>query len=209
MSQINAKLWTEDLPRLAQQYQINYTQTADKVRQQQTLNDMAAGAAVGIIFIYLILVGMFGSYLWPLAVLSVVPLGLVGAIWGHYILGLPLSLFSLFGFFTLSGIVINDAIILLVRYKELLSKYSYNEALLNACSQRVRAVMLTSITTIGGLLPILLDQSATAKYFHTTATTIIFGLLFSTTLILVLIPVVISLLDEAKLLLLESKNKPK
>ena len=69
--------------------------------------------------------------------------------------------------------------------------------------------MLTSITTIGGLLPILLDQSATAKYFHTTATTIIFGLLFSTTLILVLIPVVISLLDEAKLLLLESKNKPK
>ncbi len=142
---------------------------------------------------------MFSSYLWPLAVLSAVPMGLIGAIWGHYILGLPLSLFSLFGFFTLSGIVINDAIILLVKYRELLNHYDYNTALLQACSQRVRAVVLTSITTMGGLIPILLDQSATARYFHTTAATIVFGLLFSTALILVLIPVVISLLDELKL----------
>lgn len=199
MGQINQQLWNIDLPSLLAQYPVSYMPTADKLRQTQTLTDMLVGGMVGVVCIYLILVGMFGSYLWPLAVLSVVPMGLIGAIWGHYLLGLPLSLFSLFGFFTLSGIVINDAIILLVRYRELLGHYDYNEALMQACSQRVRAVVLTSITTIGGLVPILIDQSATAKYFHTTAATIIFGLLFSTALILILIPVVISLLDELKL----------
>ena len=199
LGNINRQLWQEELPKITKKYGVTYAQTADKLRQEETLNDMKMGGAVGIVFIYIILVGMFSSYLWPIAILSIVPLGLVGAIWGHYIMGLPLSLFSLFGFFTLSGIVINDAIILLVKYKDLLESMDYNTALINACSQRVRAVGLTSITTIGGLLPILIDQSATAKYFHTTAVTIIFGLGFSTSLILIVIPVLVSLLDEGKL----------
>ena len=199
LAKINRQLWQEELPKITNKYGVTYAQTADKLRQEETLNDMKMGGAVGVVFIYIILVGMFSSYLWPLAILSIVPLGLVGAIWGHYIMGLPLSLFSLFGFFTLSGIVINDAIILLVKYKDLLESMDYNTALISACSQRVRAVGLTSITTISGLLPILIDQSATAKYFHTTAVTIIFGLGFSTALILVVIPVIVSILDELKL----------
>ena len=109
-------------------------------------------------------------------------------------MGMPLSLFSLFGFFTLAGIVINDAIILLVRFQELLPKLPFEQALMDACRQRIRAVLLTSVTTIGGLIPILIDQSATARYFHTTVVTIIFGLAFSTGLILLVVPVLLRLL---------------
>lgn len=195
---LNRKVWQIELPKLKKEYGIGYQRTAGALRQQQTLNDMGIGAFAGVVFIYIILVVIFNSYLWPIAVLLAIPLGLFGAIWGHYLLGLPISLFSLFGFFTLSGIVINDAIILLVRYRQLIVKMDRSEALISACLQRTRAVLLTSITTILGLLPILLDQSATARYFHTTATTIIFGLLFATCLILMVIPVLISLLEEGK-----------
>ena len=159
---------------------------------------MIWGAYLGLGLMYLILVSIFSSYMWPFAVLLALPLGLVGAVLGHWWLSLSIGLFSLFGMFTLSGVVVNDAIILLVRYRELLGRLDRHQALVEACCQRIRPVLLTSFTTILGLLPILINQSATAKYFHTTAATIIFGLMFASIWILLAIPVWLSLIESLK-----------
>tara|TARA_A100001015_G_scaffold314620_1_gene424462 strand:+ start:207 stop:3152 length:2946 start_codon:yes stop_codon:yes gene_type:complete len=182
-----ASLWQE-AKEIARDYSVTYRHSAAMERQQATLRDMAWGGLVGSVLIYTILVAILGSFLLPCAIVAMVPLGLVGAIWGHWLLGLPLGLFSLFGFFTLSGIVINDGIILVLRFQSLWRLMPMEKALVMATQQRLRAILLTSLSTIVGLLPILLDQSATARYFHTTVVTIICGLGGATLLLIFVLP---------------------
>lgn len=219
---IEAALWRDAVPQLKRNFSVDTKPSRVSVRQQNTLTEMQIGAVIGVLLMYLVLVYVFSSYVWPLAVLCALPLGLSGAVLGHWLLGLSLGLFSLFGMFTLSGIVVNGAIILLVRYRELKEsaqdrawqqkgqggvkvKDALDEQkntplgwLEEACCQRVRPVFLTSLTTVVGLLPILLNQTATAAFFHTTAATIVFGMLFASFWILLVIPVLVSLLEDAK-----------
>jgi len=146
-----------------------------------------------LLLIYLILSWVSSSFVWPLWVMVAIPLGLEGAIWGHWLLGRELTLLSLFGFFGLTGIVINDSIILLFRYKELLATGMDNvSAIVEASCQRMRPVVLTSVTTIAGLSPLLFERSMQAQFLIPMAISICFGLLFSTVLILVVIPALVS-----------------
>lgn len=191
------------LPKLVQNYGIKYEITSGGGRaggEQRTINDIEIGGYIALFLIYIVLAWMFSSYLWPIAIMSAIPLGLIGVFFGHYIMGLDITLFSLFGIFGLSGIVINDSIILFVRYKELKAEYENSKtALMEACRQRLRAVVLTSLTTIGGLSPILFETSVQAQVLKPIAATIVFGLLFSTVLILIVIPALLSLLEDIKL----------
>jgi len=152
---------------------------------------------VGFTLIYIILAWVFGSYSWPVAVLIAIPLGISGAILGHWLLDLNLTMLSWFGFFGLSGIVINDAIILVTFYRELRQQgQPAKQAIVDASCQRLRAVMLTSLTTIAGLLPLLFETSLQAQFLIPMAVSISFGLAYATVLILFVIPALLSLIEE-------------
>ncbi len=167
--------------------------------QRETGNDMKTGALIALALIYLILAWVFGSYTWPFAIMIAIPFGLTGAVFGHALLNIDLTILSLFGFFGLSGIVINDAIILVTFYQELRAKgLAIKEAVIDAACLRLRAVLLTSLTTIAGLTPLLFETSLQAQFLIPMAVSISFGLAFATLLVLVVIPVILSLIEDGK-----------
>jgi multidrug efflux pump subunit AcrB len=126
--------------------------------------------------------------------LAIVPFGMIGAVWGHAVLGLPLTLFSMFGLVALSGVVINDSIVLIdfinsrVRLGE-----PIRQALLEAGERRFRPIMLTSMTTIAGLIPLMTERSFQAQLLIPMATSLAFGLMLATFLVLLLVPTFYSL----------------
>ncbi|MBT8130051.1 MAG: efflux RND transporter permease subunit, partial [Gammaproteobacteria bacterium] len=149
------------------------------------------------VMIYIILAWVFASYSWPLAVMMVIPFGICGAIFGHWLLGIDLTILSQFGMFGLSGIVINDSIILVTFYKQLRAKgMAIRDALVEAACLRLRAVMLTSLTTIAGLTPLLFETSLQAQFLIPMAVSISFGLGFATLLVLFLVPVMLSYIEQ-------------
>jgi|TARA_B100001167_G_scaffold63888_1_gene37562 multidrug efflux pump subunit AcrB len=121
--------------------------------------------------------------------MSVVPFGLIGAILGHYLLGFNLSMFSLMAFFGLTGVLVNDSIILVRTVKEfLVDGYVLADAVVMGAKERLRPVILTTITTIVGLMPILFEASLQARLVQPLAITFIFGMLFVPYLVLIYIP---------------------
>jgi multidrug efflux pump subunit AcrB len=153
---------------------------------------------LGLILIYIILTWVFSSYGWPLVVMTAIPFGLTGALFGHWLIGIDVTILSLFGMFGLSGIVINDSIILVKFYQEQLDQgIASSEALIEAACQRLRAVLLTSLTTIAGLTPLLFEKSVQAQFLIPMATSIAFGLGFATLLVLLVIPALLSIHDSA------------
>lgn len=182
------------LPELKQKYWINYSFEGRAADQKETMAKMKWGGILGLTLIYIVLAWVFGSYGWPLVVMAIIPFGLVGAIWGHWIQGIDLTLLSIFGIFGLSGIVVNDSIILVTFYKHMREKgMAVQEALIEASVQRLRAVLLTSLTTIAGLLPLLFETSLQAQFLIPMAVSIAFGLAFATVMVLIIIPVFLSI----------------
>ncbi len=195
-NKVLAALSETTLPDLAARQGISYSLEGKAEEQRETGADMALGAVIGLSLIFVVLAWVFGSYFWPLAVMSAIPFGLTGAIFGHWLLGLDLTILSLFGFFGLSGIVVNDAIILVTFYQELRAKgMSRQDALAEAACQRLRAVLLTSLTTIAGLLPLIFETSLQAQFLIPMAVSMSFGLAVSTVLVLLVIPVLLSLIE--------------
>ena len=196
---IVAELSESFLPQLSTEFNLNVELKGRAEEQAQTGKDMALGAGIGMTLIYIILAWVFGSYSWPLAVLLAIPLGISGAILGHWLLGLDLTMLSWFGFFGLSGIVINDAIILVTFYRDLREQgQPIKQAIIDASCLRLRAVMLTSLTTIAGLTPLLFETSLQAQFLIPMAVSISFGLAYATVLILFVIPALLSLIEGAK-----------
>ncbi|MCP5416261.1 MAG: efflux RND transporter permease subunit [Chromatiaceae bacterium] len=177
------------LPELAQRLGIDFSMEGRSADQRETLADMRVGMVLGLLLIYLVLAWVFSSYGWPLVVMTAIPFGLAGALFGHWVMGLELTILSLFGFFALSGIVVNDSIILVSFYRRLREEgMPLKQAVEEAACQRLRAVLLTSLTTIAGLMPLLFETSLQAQFLIPMATSIAFGLAFSTLLILLFVP---------------------
>lgn len=196
---IIAELKKEVLPRLAERYGLEYSFEGRAADQRETMADMRNGLILGLALIYLILVWVFGSWGWPLVVMTAIPLGLAGAIFGHWVMGIDLTILSMFGLFGLSGIVVNNAIILVSLYSELRAKgMDLHDALIEAACGRLRAVLLTSLTTIGGLTPLLFETSLQAQFLIPMATSIAFGLGFATLLVLFFIPALLYMLESLK-----------
>jgi multidrug efflux pump subunit AcrB len=183
---------------LTAKYGFSYSLEGQSARQRETFADMKTGMLLGLTTIYIVLAWVFGSYGWPLVVMMAIPFGLIGAIMGHWWMGLDMTILTMFGFFGLSGIVVNDSIILVSFYKRLREDgMEIKQALEEAVVQRVRAVFLTSLTTIGGLTPLLFETSLQAQFLIPMAAAIAFGLMFSTFLILLVIPCILSLYEGA------------
>jgi multidrug efflux pump subunit AcrB len=201
-SQNNIQEITDDLrqstlPTLAAKYSIDYSLEGRAASQRDTFADMLMGVGVAFALIYLVLAWVFASYGWPLLVMVAIPLGLTGAVLGHWLMGMDMTILSLFGFFGLSGIVVNDSIILVIFYKHLRAKsMAINEALVEAACQRLRAVLLTSLTTIAGLTPLLFETSRQAQFLIPMAVSIAFGLAYATMLILIMIPSMLSIYED-------------
>lgn len=194
VNRIIASLEEKTLPELKQKYWIDYSLEGRAADQKETMVDMKWGGILGLTLIYIVLTWVFSSYGWPLVVMAIIPFGLVGALWGHWIQGIDLTLLSVFGIFGLSGIVVNDSIILVTFYKHLRDKgMLVKDALIEASIQRLRAVLLTSLTTIAGLLPLLFETSLQAQFLIPMAVSIAFGLAFATVLVLIIIPVFLSI----------------
>ncbi|TVP58442.1 MAG: efflux RND transporter permease subunit [Halomonadaceae bacterium] len=194
---IIASLEQDTLPTLARDFGLSYSFEGRSADQRETLRDMRTGLLVGLALMYVVLTWVFGSWSLPLIVMAIIPFALVGALIGHWLMGLQLTILSLFGLFGLSGIVVNSAIILITFYRQQRDAgLSITDALNEAAVQRMRAVLLTSLTTIGGLLPLLFETSLQAQFLIPMATSIAFGLGFSTLLVLVVIPVLLSYLEQ-------------
>jgi len=196
------------MPQLASHYGIHYSFEGRSADQAETMADMRYGLLIGLILIYLVLAWVFASYGWPLVVMAAIPFGLIGALFGHLFMGIDLTILSLFGLFGLSGIVINDSIILVSFYQQLIKQgMNDHDALVEASCQRLRAVLLTSLTTIAGLAPLLFETSLQAQFLIPMATAIAFGLLFSTVLVLLIIPVLLSYHEDIHHFFVTNKSK--
>jgi len=196
-NEIVAELNDAFLPSISHKFGVKVNLKGRSEEQAQTGKDMVLGAGIGLMLIFIILAWVFGSYTWPFAVLLAIPLGISGAIIGHWTLGLDLTMLSWFGFFGLSGIVINDAIILVTFYQDLRKEgQDAKQAIVDASCLRLRAVLLTSLTTIAGLLPLLFETSLQAQFLIPMAVSICFGLAYATVLILFVIPALLSLIEE-------------
>ncbi len=183
----------QTLPQLVRDFGIDYSFEGRSADQKETLADMKYGLIIGLMLIYLVLAWVFASYGWPLVVMCAIPFGLIGALFGHLLLNIDLTILSLFGFFGLSGIVVNDSIILVSFYQKLRNRgMPVHDALIEASCQRLRAVLLTSLTTIAGLAPLLFETSLQAQFLIPMAVSIAFGLMFATILVLLIIPVLLS-----------------
>ena len=196
VDQVNAQLEAGVLSRLEKEYGVHYQFEGKTSDQRETMADMRRGTVVAFILIYLILAWVFASYGWPLVVMAAIPFGLVGAIGGHWLMNIDLTILSLFGVFGLSGIVVNDSIILVVFFKQLRNTMATQEAIIEAACQRLRAVLLTSLTTIAGLLPLLFETSLQAQFLIPMAVSIAFGLAFATFLVLFFIPALLSVYES-------------
>jgi multidrug efflux pump subunit AcrB len=193
-------LEAETLRVIQQRFPVDYSFEGRSADQRETLGDMRKGLVVGLVLIYLILAWVFASYGWPFVVMSIIPFGLTGALFGHWLMGIDLTILSLFGLFGLSGIVVNDSIILVSFYKRLREQgMEVTEALTEASCQRLRAVLLTSLTTIAGLMPLLFETSFQAQFLIPMATSIAFGLGFATLLVLLVIPSLLSMHESSHL----------
>jgi len=191
------KLQQSAIPEIINKYglQVSYKGRAEEERE--TGSDMKQGGLLALVMIYIILAWVFASYTWPLAVMLVIPFGISGAIFGHWLMNIDLTILSQFGMFGLSGIVINDSIILVTFYKQLRAKgIAVREALIESSCLRLRAVLLTSLTTIAGLTPLLFETSLQAQFLIPMATSISFGLGFATLLVLFVVPVLLSYIEQ-------------
>ncbi|MEC8881713.1 MAG: efflux RND transporter permease subunit [Pseudomonadota bacterium] len=162
--------------------------------QVKALAGIQSGAMIAVVLIYMVLAWVLKSYLWPLMVMMIIPVGISGALLGHYILGMNLTILSIFGVFGLTGIVVNDAIILLHKFQIAYQKKPMVEAMIQACTERFRAVILTSVTTIAGMGPLLLNQSLQAQFIIPLAVSMCAGLLMATVLLIILLPAMTALI---------------
>ncbi len=165
----------------------------------ESFSTLPLGLAAAIGLIAIVLTWLFESYVQPVIVLSAVPFATVGMIWGHWLLGFDMTMLSYIGFIALSGVVVNDSLIYMQFFNQAhrggLGVY---DACIAAGRARVRAILLTTVTTVLGLLPLMLEQSFQARFLIPMAITISFGLMSATLLILVLLPCLLMIVDDVK-----------
>ncbi|NIP15509.1 MAG: MMPL family transporter [Pseudomonadales bacterium] len=196
---ITADVEAKVLPEILDRYNLTFGLGGKSEHDQVILGTMALGGLLTLILIYLILAWVFSSYLWPVAIMAAIPFGLTGAVLGHWVTGWDVGAMSLLAFFSLTGIVVNDSIVLISFFKrDLEAGMTLRAALENAVQARFRAVILTSLTTIAGLLPLMFETSTLSFYVAPIAVTLCFGLGFATLLVLVVIPALILMLESQK-----------
>jgi multidrug efflux pump subunit AcrB len=198
--EILAELEAEHIPAILADYPgVSYSLEGEQREQSETMSGLIRGFMFALIVIYALMAIPFKSYIQPLIVMSVIPFGFVGAVWGHMIMRIDLSILSMFGLVALTGVVVNDSIVLVHfinnRRKNGVPLF---EAVQQAGQARFRAILLTSMTTFAGLLPLYLERSVQAKFLVPMAVSLGFGVIFSTFITLMMVPTAYLILEDIK-----------
>tara|TARA_B100001094_G_C18194340_1_gene809546 strand:- start:3380 stop:6496 length:3117 start_codon:yes stop_codon:yes gene_type:complete len=185
-------------PVIAKQYpEVKLDMGQDNAESQKSLYQSLQNFCIALLIIYILIAIPLQSYTQPLLIMSVIPFSLIGAVMGHFILGLPLSPLSVMGIIALSGVVVNDSLVMIDFINQAKTKdQDLKSALIDAATYRFRSIFLTSITTAGGLLPILAETSLQAQYIIPMAVSLAFGILFATLVTLCFIPALYLALDD-------------
>ena len=171
----------------------------EQEQTQESLRSLGVGFIVALFAMFVLLTMEFKSYFQPLLIIAIIPFGCAGAVFGHALLGMPLTIFSMFGLVALAGVVVNDSIVLIdfINHR-VRSGMPLFESLREAGRLRFRPVFLTSVTTIGGLFPLMTETSFQAQFLVPMATSLVFGLAATTLIVLVLVPVMYSFFGTSR-----------
>lgn len=179
---------------------VTYSLEGEQRSQAETMGSLGKGFLFAIIAIFALLAVAFRSYLQPAIIMLVIPFGFVGALGGHVVMGYDLSLMSLMGVVALSGVVVNDSLILIDAVNGFRRQgMDRRQAIIAGGARRFRPIILTSLTTFFGLTPMIAETSMQARFLIPMAISLGFGVLFATGICLVLVPSVYALLDDLKL----------
>jgi multidrug efflux pump subunit AcrB len=199
---IVSKIEKELIPEIQKTYpSLKYSYEGQQRNQQQAIGSLQTGFMIAMFAIYALLAIPFRSYTQPLVVMMAIPFGLVGAIIGHLIFNISISIMSMFGIVALAGIVVNDSLVLV----DFINQHRYDkgesmfEAIVNACQKRFRPILLTSLTTFLGLFPMMLETSVQAQFLIPMALSLGFGVLLATVICLIIVPGGILILDDIQI----------
>jgi len=176
---------------------VKYSLEGEQQEQRQNLSSIGKNFIIAMIIVYTLLAILFKSYLQPVVVMSAIPFGLSGAVIGHLIMGKSFSILSLLGIVALTGVVVNDSLVIvdfINRYRK--DGNSIINSVLEAGPRRFRPIVLTSLTTFVSLIPLLLEKSVQAKFLIPMAISLAFGVLFATVITLILVPCLYLLIEE-------------
>jgi len=188
------------IPEILERYpNVRFGLEGASLDEAEAIGSLAFGALLALFGIYALMAIPLKSYSQPLIIMSVIPFGVIGAIFGHWVLQMPVSILSLFGIIALAGVVVNDSLILVDYVNQTRDKVrDLHNVVVNAGCARFRAIVLTSLTTFMGLTPIVLERSMQAQFVIPMAISLAFGILFATVITLILIPCLYLVLNDIK-----------
>ncbi len=201
-TEILNQLSRQFFPELRNRYpDIRFAVQGEQKKMRESFSSLYVGFPLAVIGIFIIIATMFRSYSQPFVILFTIPFGIIGAVMGHLLLGYDLTMMSIFGMVALTGVVVNDAIVLIERVNEnFAGGLPYFDAVIQGCIRRFRAIILTSLSTIGGLMPLILEKDLQARFLIPMALALASGVLFATILTLVLIPSLLTILSDIRIL---------
>jgi multidrug efflux pump subunit AcrB len=199
-SEANAAVMSQFVPALIQQFPgLQIRQAGQGREQSKDLGTLARLTLIALLIIFALMASQLKSYTQPLIILAGVPFGAAGALVGHYLLGYNLSFISIFGIVALSGVVVNDALVLVDRYNNLVEEgWDNAEAVVEASRRRFRAIFLTTATTALGLTPMLFETSTQAQFLIPMAVSLATGIVFASVIILFLIPALVMIREDMR-----------
>jgi multidrug efflux pump subunit AcrB len=195
-SEIMTRLREQILPGIETTHGVAWRLAGLAEQESAFLNDALVGFVLCLIGIYLALSWIFSSWKRPIVVMVIIPFGLVGAIYGHVAWGVPLSMFSVVGLIGMTGIIINDSIVLVTTIDEYAAQRGIIPAIIDGACDRLRPVLLTTATTVLGLAPLLFETSRDAQFLKPTVITLVYGLGFGMVLVLLLVPAVLAVQQD-------------
>ena len=190
---IIAELEETILPKIAEETQVAFNLAGLAEQEDDFRNDATRGLVLTLAGIFMTLAWIFSSWTRPLVVMAIIPFGLVGTIYGHWWHEIPLSLFSVIGLIGMVGIIINDSIVLVTTIDEYAKERGLFPAILDGVTDRLRPVLLTTLTTVLGLSPLLYETSSQAQFLKPTVITLVYGLGFGVILVLIVVPALMAM----------------
>ncbi len=187
-AEIDRMLRDTILPRIAEDHGVEWSMSGLAEQERAFISDATFGLIACLTGIFLVLAWVFSSWTRPLVVMSVIPFGLVGAIWGHHIWGMAMSMFSVVGLIGMVGIIVNDSIVLVTTVDQKAKSRGLFPAIIDGACDRLRPVLLTTLTTVLGLTPLLYEGSSQAAFLKPTVITLVYGLGFGMVLVLLVVP---------------------
>lgn len=197
-SQLVQRFQTEYAAKLEQQFPgVRFVFAGETQEARKTALSLLTAASIGLVGVYVLLSFQFRNYFEPFVVMTAIPLALIGVLWGHWLMGIEMTMPSALGFISLAGIVVNDSILLVLFLKEAIaSGQEVPKAVCAASRARFRAIVLTSLTTIAGLLPLLFETDVQAQILIPVAASVGFGIMASTPLVLLVVPCLYGVVDD-------------